>query len=140
MIILQAILPQHALSRAIGKLAGLSKPVWLKNVLVRAFMNRYDIDLSVAECGDATAFPDFNAFFTRALREDARPLAVSPWCHPADGVLSQRGNIEAASLIQAKGRRYRVDELLAGSADEAHRYRNGCFATKIGRASCRERV
>ena len=31
MIVLQAILPQHLLSRAIGKLAGLSKPVWLKN-------------------------------------------------------------------------------------------------------------
>ena len=129
MIVLQAILPQHWLSRAVGKLAGLSKPVWLKNWLVRAFMHRYDIDLSVAECDDATAFPDFNAFFTRALREDARPLAASDWCHPADGVLSQRGDIEAASLIQAKGRRYRVDELLAGSADEAHRYRNGCFAT-----------
>lgn len=129
MIVLQAILPQHWLSRAIGKLAGLSKPTWLKNVLIRAFMYRYDIDLSVAECDDAKAFSDFNAFFTRALRDDARPLTASEWCHPADGVLSQRGVIEEASLIQAKGRRYRVDELLAGSAEEAARYRNGCFAT-----------
>ena len=129
MIVLQAILPQHLLSRAIGKLASLSRPVWLKNVLVRAFMHRYAIDLSVAECDDPAAFSDFNAFFTRSLRDDARPLAASLWCHPADGVLSQRGSIEAASLIQAKGRRYRVDELLAGSADEANRYRHGCFAT-----------
>lgn len=129
MIVLQAILPQHLLSRVIGKLAGVSKPVWLKNALVRAFMHRYDIDLSVAECDDAAAFPDFNAFFTRALRDDARLLATSQWCHPADGVLSQRGGIEAAGLIQAKGRHYRMDELLAGSAEEAHRYRSGCFAT-----------
>ena len=62
MIVLQAIVPQHWLSRAVGKLAGLSKPVWLKNVLVGAFMRRYDIDLSVAECGDSAAFSDFNAF------------------------------------------------------------------------------
>ena len=52
MIVLQAIVPQHLLSRAIGKLAGLSKPVWLKNMLVRAFMRRYDIGcLAVVSSG-----------------------------------------------------------------------------------------
>ena len=126
---LQAILPQHLLSRLVGKLAQLEKPVWLKNFLIRTFMARYDIDLTEATCSSGKDFPHFNAFFTRSLREGARPLANSQWCHPADGVLSQRGAIASSELVQAKGRSYSVQLLLAGSDEEAYRYARGCFAT-----------
>ena len=68
MIALQAILPQHLLSRLVGKLAQLEKPVWLKNFLIRTFMSRYDIDLTEATCSSGEDFPHFNAFFTRSLR------------------------------------------------------------------------
>ena len=34
MTALQAILPQHLLSRLLGKLAQLENPVWLKNFLI----------------------------------------------------------------------------------------------------------
>ena len=126
---LQAILPQQLLSRLVGKLAQLENPVWLKNFLIRTFMARYDIDLTEATCSSGEDFPHFNAFFTRSLREGMRPLASSQWCHPADGVLSQRGAIASAELVQAKGRRYSVQSLLAGSDEEANRYAKGCFAT-----------
>ena len=115
MTALQAILPQHLLSRLVGRLAQLEQPVWLKNALIRAFMSRYEIDLTEATCSSAEDFPHFNAFFTRSLREGMRPLAASQWCHPADGVLSQRGAIAASELLQAKGRTYSVQQLLAGS-------------------------
>ena len=126
---LQAILPQHLLSRWVGWLAQLERPVWLKNRLIRLFMARYDIDLSEASCRHAEDFPHFNAFFTRSLREGARPLGSADWCHPADGVLSQRGHIEASQLVQAKGRTYGLVELLAGPEAEASRFAQGCFAT-----------
>ena len=129
MTALQAILPQHLLSRLIGRLAQLENPVWLKNALIRAFMSRYDIDLTEATCSSGEDFPNFNAFFTRSLREGMRPLAASQWSHCADGVLSQRGAIADASLVQAKGRTYTVKQLLAGSDEEARRYAKGCFAT-----------
>ena len=129
MTALQAILPQHLLSRLVGKLARLEHPVWLKNFLIRAFMARYDIDLTEANCSSGDDFLHFNAFFTRSLREGMRPLASSHWCHPADGVLSQRGAIVSAELVQAKGRAYSIQSLLAGSDEEADRYAKGCFAT-----------
>ena len=69
MTAVQAILPQHLLSRLVGKLAQLEKPVWLKNFLIRTFMSRYDIDLTEATCSSGEDFPHFNAFFTRSLRE-----------------------------------------------------------------------
>ena len=129
MTALQAILPQHALSRLVGWLAQLENPVWLKNRLIRLFMARYDITLTDASCRQAEDYPHFNAFFTRSLREGARPLGDAVWSHPADGVLSQRGAIEASELVQAKGRNYRIVDLLAGSEEEASRYAHGCFAT-----------
>ncbi|MDG2460909.1 MAG: archaetidylserine decarboxylase [Luminiphilus sp.] len=129
MTALQAILPQHWLSRLIGKLAQLEQPLWLKNVLIRTFMRRYGIDLTDASCRAGADFPHFNAFFTRSLRDGARPLSEALWCHPADGVLSQRGNIVGAELVQAKGRSYSVEALLAGGGAEADRFANGCFAT-----------
>ncbi|MEL0307636.1 MAG: phosphatidylserine decarboxylase, partial [Halieaceae bacterium] len=113
MTALQAILPQHALSRLVGWLAQLENPVWLKNQLIRWFMARYDIALTEASCRQAEDFPNFNAFFTRSLREGARPAGDAAWLHPADGVLSQRGNIDAMALVQAKGRTYSVVDLLA---------------------------
>ena len=73
---LQAILPQQLLSRLVGKLAQLEKPVWLKNFLIRTFMARYDIDLTEATCSSGEDFPHFNACFTRSLREGMRPLVL----------------------------------------------------------------
>ncbi|MDG1933238.1 MAG: archaetidylserine decarboxylase [Luminiphilus sp.] len=129
MTALQAILPQHSLSRLVGRLAQLERPIWLKNFLIRSFMSRYDIDLAEATCSSSEDFPHFNAFFTRSLREGVRPLADSQWCHPADGVLSQCGTLSSSQLVQAKGRTYSVRALLAGSEEEASRFAKGCFAT-----------
>ena len=129
MTALQAILPQHLLSRLVGKLAQLERPVWLKNLLIRSFMKRYDIDLTEATCSSGEDFPHFNAFFTRSLREGTRPLASSEWIHTADGVLSQRGGVSSGQVVQAKGRDYSVQALLAGTEEEASRYASGCFAT-----------
>jgi phosphatidylserine decarboxylase len=130
MTALQAILPQHFLSRLVGRLAQLEHPVWLKNQLIRLFMARYGIELAEASCRNAEDFPNFNAFFTRSLREGARPIeGDADWRHPADGVLSQRGRVDASQLVQAKGRTYRVVELLAGSEEESERFAHGSFAT-----------
>ena len=129
MTALQAIVPQHFLSRLVGRLAQLENPVWLKNALIQAFMSRYGIDLTEANCSSCEAFPNFNAFFTRSLREGVRPLTASQWSHCADGVLSQAEAIADGSLLQAKGRTYTLQQLLAGSEEEANRYVRGCFAT-----------
>ena len=126
---LQALLPQHLISRAIGVLAFMQHPVWLKTVLIKGFMWSYGISLDEAQIKDPAAFDHFNHFFTRALEADARPLATSRWVSPADGALSQRGDIESGAMIQAKGRWFNVQSLLAGTEEEAATFADGSFAT-----------
>ena len=128
-LILQTLLPQHHLSRAVGWLAKQQQPGWLPTLLIRLFMRAYGISLAEADISRAEDFPDFNAFFTRALREGARPLADSRYVAPADGEVSQRGPIESGSLIQAKGRNYSVAALLGGDEVAAQAYQEGSFAT-----------
>lgn len=126
---LQTILPQHHISRLLGWVAQLEQPAWLKNLLISLFMQAYGISLDEAELPRAQDYRNFNHFFTRALADGARPLANSRYVSPADGVLSQRGDVDSGQLVQAKGRWYDTRGLLAGDALEAEVFDNGSFAT-----------
>ncbi len=130
-ISLQALLPQHTLSRWIGRLAELERPFWLKNTLIQLFMRAYDISLEEAVCEDPKGFPHFNAFFTRDLKENARPQGNTALISPADGCVSQRGTISQGQLIQAKGHYYTTAALLADGTTPslADKFEDGSFAT-----------
>ncbi len=126
-ILLQYLLPQHLLSRVMGKLAS---GKFLKNTLIKLFIRRYRVDMSQAEISAIQEFENFNTFFTRALKPGARPLAQDPnaiLC-PADGAISGIGAIEQDRLPQAKGRYYTIAELLADES-YATKFEGGCFAT-----------
>ena len=125
-----AALPHHLLSALMLALTRVRLPLW-KNWQIGRFVRRYAVDMSQARQPDALAFEHFNAFFTRALREDARPLAseASALVSPADGVVSQAGRMQSGSLLQAKGRHYTVHDLLGGDPADAACFANGCFAT-----------
>ena len=88
-----------------------------------------DID-EAAQTGLA-AFPSFNAFFTRELKSGVRPLADgdSVMTSPVDGVISQIGDINNNQIVQAKGRKYSVLELLGGDENLAKQFEQGQFAT-----------
>ncbi|KXS38680.1 MAG: phosphatidylserine decarboxylase [Halomonadaceae bacterium T82-2] len=120
-------LPHHGLSRLIGRFAECRTP-WLKDRLIRRFIRTFDVDMSQAREPDPRAYPCFNDFFTRALRDDARPLGEG-LVSPADGLLSQSGRLEDGTLVQAKGRHYSLTTLLGGDADRAATFRGGSFAT-----------
>ena len=128
-ILLQSILPQHLLSRGTGALAELHRPLWLKNFLIRQFVRVFNVDMSEAAQPDSTAYPSFNAFFTRPLRDDARPLAAADVVSPVDGAISQLGDIAGGRLLQAKGRDFTVVDLLGGDWERTSRYADGRFAT-----------
>jgi len=127
-VALQYLLPQRALSR-LGYWLTRSRVRPLKNALIGGFMGRYHPDMTDAEQPDPLEFPSFNAFFTRALRDDARPIDPDPAAlvSPVDGTVSQLGRLEGPWLVQAKGRAYTADELLA--AEPAARFAGGAFAT-----------
>jgi len=86
----------------------------LKNLMHSQFIRYFEIDMQEALQPDPTGYPHFNAFFTRALRPDARPIdaADQSLVSPADGTLTQWGPIEAGRIVQAKGLDYSVDDLL----------------------------
>jgi len=129
-VALQHVLPQHGISRLIYAAARSQTP-WFKNLLISSFIRGFKPDLSHALISDPLAFESFNAFFTRALRSDARPLPADPLALacPCDGTVSEIGRIDDDRLLQAKGRLYTLDALLAGRREWVERFRGGYFAT-----------
>ncbi len=126
----QYLLPHHALSRLVLRLTRCTLP-WWKQLLIDAFSRRFAISLDEAQQQDARAFASFNAFFTRALRPEARPLTQDPGsiACPVDGRVSQAGAIDGDRIFQAKGHDYSLQELLGGDAELAARFAGGQFAT-----------
>lgn len=122
-------MPQHLLSRLTGALARAKHPAWLKNALIRLFIRQFSVDMTEAEQPDPTAYPCFNDFFTRPLKEGARPLAGADIVCPADGAISQIGAIERDQLLQAKGHSYSTVDLLGGDRLLAGYFQGGNFAT-----------
>ncbi len=129
-ILLQHLLPQHVLSRLVGRLAD-CRVRWVKNTFIRLFNRAFKLNMAEAQQPDPLAYPSFNAFFTRALKADARPLDPDPGhivC-PADGCISQLGSLEHGRILQAKGHSYSVTTLLGGDSALAEQFNNGRFAT-----------
>jgi phosphatidylserine decarboxylase len=126
---LQYLLPKHAMSRLIYAITR-SETRWIRNTFLRIFLNGFRINMAEAAQPDPFAYRTFNDFFTRALRPGVRPIApeTNIVVSPVDGTLSQCGEIEGDLLIQAKGHRYSLHELLAGDAEAAAAYRGGSFA------------
>jgi phosphatidylserine decarboxylase len=129
-ILFQQLAPQHALSRLVGRLAE-TRFAPVKNFVIEQFMRRFGIDLSEAEIQNPAAFENFNAFFTRALKPGARPITAEPdaIACPADGAISEIGDIVLGTLLQAKGQSYSLVSLLAGDSALASEFMGGKFAT-----------
>lgn len=129
-ILSQYLLPHHLLSRLIG-CAAECRAGWFKNRLIGWFAKQYQVNMSEAQIEDLTAFAHFNDFFTRALKDGARPLDPTPGAVlcPADGAVSQLGKIEHGRIFQAKGHSFSLVELLGGDSERAAPFMGGEFAT-----------
>jgi len=129
-ILFQYLLPHHSVSRLAG-LFGKSRCRFIKNFFIRWFVNRYKVDMSQAAEPDPLAYESFNAFFTRALLENARPIDLneSGVVSPVDGSISQIGEIRSDLLFQAKSFNYSLESLLGGTMLRADPFLNGKFAT-----------
>jgi phosphatidylserine decarboxylase len=128
-IFFQHIVPQHLLSRCTGWLAERRHPIWLKNWLIGLFVNHFKVDMSEALESDHERYENFNAFFTRPLKEGARPIAEADIVCPADGAISQLGAISEGLCFQAKGKYFSTEELLGGDEGRAALFSGGNFAT-----------
>ncbi|WP_120994197.1 archaetidylserine decarboxylase [Stutzerimonas urumqiensis] len=129
-VFVQYLLPHHLISRAAGCLAECRLP-WLKNALIKAFIRQFRVDMREAQVEAPTEYEHFNAFFTRALKDGARPLDTTAGAilNPCDGAISQLGRIEQGRVFQAKGHSFSVLELLGGDPRHAADFMGGDFAT-----------
>lgn len=126
---IQWFTPTRLLSHAMHHVAG-SRRRWLKRFLIRAFCRFYKINLADAAITDPREYPSFNAFFTRALRADARPVAeqADTLVSPVDGRFGACGEITAGRLLQTKGATYTVADLLRDD-NAAAPFLGGSYAT-----------
>ncbi len=126
---IQYVLPQHGLSRLVLR-ATRVRTRWFKNLLIRGFLKLFAVDMSEAAETDPLRYATFNEFFTRALRPGARTIAAgaSDIACPVDGSVSECGELDGETLLQAKGRRYALNDLLAAQP-WAPRFAHGAFAT-----------
>ena len=126
----QYVLPHHALSRMMSKLTHCQNKAW-KNLFIKQVIRHYGVNMDESIEQDINAFKSFNHFFTRELKPGVRPLATE--CNaivcPADGTVSQAGNITEGEIFQAKGKSYTATDLLGGSAERAEPFNNGVFTT-----------
>lgn len=129
-IILQHLIPQHLLSRCIGKLAQCETP-WIKNPLIKAFISKYNVNMAESLTEDIREFSSFNDFFCRELKPGLRSINTekNSICSPADGTISQLGKITNGRIFQAKGQHFSVEELLADTDSYSEQFKNGRFVT-----------
>ncbi|MEM1175784.1 MAG: archaetidylserine decarboxylase [Pseudomonadota bacterium] len=127
---LQYGLPKYLLTALIYRVARI-RHTGFKNWLITRFVDAYDVDLDDVEAKVPDDFRTFNDFFIRELKDGARPVDTdaASVVSPADGRLSQFGSITDGTIVQAKGRDYGVDELLAVDLPTAQAFRGGQFAT-----------
>ena len=124
----QYLLPKKALTSFAGLVAG-SQMGGFTTGIIRRFIRRYNVNMAEAANPDTASYASFNDFFTRALKDGARPLANATWVCPVDGAISQFGAIERDQIFQAKGHRYSTTALVGGDATLAQQFENGHFAT-----------
>lgn len=119
-------LPQNAMSRTMGKITASR----FSRLAIKRYIRHYNIDLASVE-KPVEQYRTLKEFFSRRLKPEARPIAMGECAivSPVDGTVSQLGDINQGTMIQAKGKQYSVADLLAEDAEQAKRFYGGKFIT-----------
>lgn len=134
-VLIQYCVPQRLFSVLMGKLAAIRSPKWLKNWAIKKFISRYGVNLTEAMESDYRHYASFNDFFSRKLLPTARFCDADEknLISPADGCISEIGDIKKDCIIQAKKHQYSVGSLLGGTAlgkmADPKSFENGKFMT-----------
>ena len=122
---LLSVVPRRRFSRLMGWGSRRRLPRLAMRALLKAYVRHYGVDLAEVEqeLGD---FPSLAEFFTRVLKDGARPQCSEPGAvtSPADGRVHALGQVVAGRLPQSPELDFAVADLLAGD----RRYDDGDFA------------
>ncbi len=124
---LQYFLPKHIITRLVGLIAS-ARLGKFTTFLITKFVALYNINTDEMR-GNITDYTSFNDFFSRPLKENARPIDENAdnIVFPVDGTVSQFGKLNNDTLLQAKGHYYSADMLLGGQDGDI--FQNGDFIT-----------
>jgi phosphatidylserine decarboxylase len=119
-------IPRRLATRFVGWFSRIEHPV-VRAPSIGIWRLFSDVDLDDAK---QTKFKSMHACFTRELKEGARPIEQDPTVlvSPCDAIVGASGAIAGTTVLQVKGRSYRLEELL-GDPEAAKAYRNGCYVT-----------
>ncbi|TFW22418.1 phosphatidylserine decarboxylase [Massilia arenosa] len=123
----QYFLPKRALTSLAGRVAG-AKGGPQTTRLIKWFVAKYGVNMEEAVNPDIASYASFNDFFTRPLKDGARPLAQADFVSPVDGAISQFGEVQDHQIFQAKGHAFTTAALIGGDAGLAAHFQHGSFA------------
>ncbi|NOX43445.1 MAG: phosphatidylserine decarboxylase [Gammaproteobacteria bacterium] len=126
----QYVLPHFFLSGIMRRVTRTQNKFW-RILSIKWVIKQYKVDMSLAQSENINSYKNFNTFFTRKLKPDARPFVSGNHeiACPVDGTVSQAGKIEDGNIFQAKGRHYTLKQLLGHPHIDSTPFEGGQFAT-----------
>ncbi len=127
-IFLFRIIPTSLLSRCFGYAARLALPSFILGRIIAWYSSKFGVRTDEMVCPDG-GFGCFDDFFTRRLKPGVHVLdrGKKSIVSPVDARIDQFGSIEGATVFQAKGMGYRLDELIP--SDYHKNFIDGSFIT-----------
>ena len=103
-------MPRRLVTRLVGRLSRIEQPL-IRSPSLRLWRLFAEIDLSDAE---ETRFRSLHHCFTRTLKPGARPIDPDPslLVSPCDGIVGACGIVRDGAMLQVKGSRYALRDLL----------------------------
>ena len=127
-IYIHYLMPKRLLTVCVGLFAS-SQLGKLTTLAIKYFVKFYNINTREIK-GKITDYKTFNDFFARELKNKVRPIDNSQQSlvYPADGRISQFGDLISNIQIQAKGHYFSTAALL-GNDDDSKTFKDGKFIT-----------
>jgi phosphatidylserine decarboxylase len=119
-------IPRRLATQFIGWFSRIEQPL-VRDISIGLWRLFCDIELREAK---KTRFRSMHDCFIRELKEGARPIDPSPriLVSPCDAIVGACGTITDATVLQAKGFPYSIEDLLC-DRDLAEVHRDGCYVT-----------
>lgn len=126
--IIHRMTPKYLLTRLAGVLAR-NELGSLTTCAITKFISKYGIDMSEAQKEKPEDYKTFNEFFTRDLKDGARPICPEEnrLCMPVDGTIAEFGDITQGRIVAAKGQDYSFRVLVGGNDEDAAVFKDGKF-------------
>jgi len=119
-------IPRQLATHFMGWFSSIRHP-WVRDLSIALWRRIADINLDEAK---KTRFDSLHDCFIRELKDGARPADPDQraLASPCDAIVGACGPVDGVWLVQAKGFRYTLLDLL-GDPELVRRYLDGCYAT-----------